>query len=159
MRIFGDDKMRSHKLCPVHSKRTVNASSNCSLKSLFSKILESLCTCVYTWAFECVHKCVCVCVFAHVDGKSRDMSTVKSPWACKETTSLPVTQHISTTKDRRRNFFGGHTPCLREQSNSYHSLLLSPSHSSSERSQRPFSPKVSGNSKGPNFVFASPKLK
>ena len=41
---LGDEKvkckMRSYKLYPVHSKRSINPSSNCSLKNLFSKILE-----------------------------------------------------------------------------------------------------------------------
>lgn len=108
-------------------------------------------------AFDCVHECVCAHAFIHIDDK--DVSTVKFPWACKETTVLPVTQHISTIKERGRNFFRGHTTCLREQSNFYHPLLLSPTSSSSECSQRPFFSKVSGNSKGPNLCLCIQEAK
>lgn len=147
--------MRWYKLCPVHP---INSSSNWSLKSLFMSVLQN------PWILEHVHMCVCTCAFVfvqvcvhpymHIDGKSRDMSTVKFCWSGRKW-EFPQMQHISTTKERR-SFFKGYISCLRDQSNSDYTLLLSPSHCSFEG---PTSPRVSGNYTAQTLVSAFRKLK
>lgn len=118
-----------------------------------------MCTCVCMCTFLCIQVCVYMHAHIHIGAKNRAMSTSKFCCSGKETRIPPVIEHVSTTKERR-NFFRGHITCLREQSNSYHtlssSLLPTPP---LNFLKGPFFLYVSGNCTGPNIIFCIQETK